>query len=66
MQDFTKLEERVTALMAGTYTLQRWDGKTMVYVKDGIRISVKQPKGTLKQTLPAVELMQMETLKVEL
>lgn len=52
--------------MAGTYTLQRWDGKTMVYVKDGIRITVKQPQGTLKQTLPAETLMQMETLKVEL
>lgn len=33
MQDYTKL---VAALMAGTYTLHH--GKTMVYVKDGIRI----------------------------
>lgn len=66
MQDYAKLEQRVAALMEGTYKLQRWDGITMLYVKDGVCITIKHTPGVLKHTLSAKDIMQMETLKVEL
>lgn len=65
MQDFAKLEERVAALMQGTYTLSRWDGVTAIYRSEqGAEVTIRQPKGTLRQTLSAAELMQMATIKV--